>query len=62
MSLGGGRLWRVAGAGEDGERGIFGEAMIGLGELAEQKGGTFGGRDEAGVEAVGTKSGWRSGS
>jgi hypothetical protein len=42
-----GRLWKVAGAVEDGERRIFGEAMIGLGELAEEEGGTFGGGNEA---------------
>lgn len=41
----------VAGAGEDGEAGVFWEGWIGLGELAEEEMRALAGFDKAGVEA-----------
>jgi hypothetical protein len=46
----------AARTGEDREAGIFREGRIGLGELAEEELGTFGGIDEAGVKAIGAKA------
>jgi len=47
----------VAGAGEDGEAGIFGEAGIGEREFAEKKEGAAGGFDAARVKAIGAEAG-----
>jgi len=54
-------FWAIAGAGEDGEAWIFGEGWIGLGELAEEELGAFGGFDEAGVETAGAETKLRVG-
>ncbi len=42
----------VAGTREDRQAGVFGKGGIGLGELAEEELGAFGGFDMASVEAV----------
>ena len=46
----------VAGAGEDGEARVFGKGRIGLGELAKEKLGAFGGFDQARVQARSAKA------
>ena len=53
---GDGGLWRVAGAGEDGEARIFGKGWIGPGKLAKEELGAFTRFDEAGVETIGAKA------
>ena len=45
----------VAGTGEDGKARVFGEAGIGLGELAKEELRAFGGLDETAMNAVRTQ-------